>query len=260
MTGDGITARTVDGFFPSSVAHGFFTRRGGVSRGVFESLNCKTGSGDSVQAIAENRARVARHIGAARLVTLDQVHGNICVTVGAAFDDGSEQQGDALVTDRAGCAIGILTADCAPVLFAGQKPDGSPVIGAAHAGWGGALKGVCESAIHAMEILGAARATIRAAIGPCIAAASYEVGPAFPAPFLEQDQSAEVFFKTQDGRLTFDLGGYVAARLRRAGIGDIVALNEDTYAHAEDYFSFRRSTHHGEKEYGRQISVMAITG
>ena len=242
-----------------NVEHKFFTRQGGVSTGVFSDFNCKEGAGDSEAAVTENRRRVTSFfdVPAANLVTLTQTHSNICHTVDAPLSYALE--GDALVTTQPDLVIGVLTADCAPVLFTGSTAEGDPVIGAAHAGWGGAVKGILEATIKAMTDAGANQKKIKAVIGPCIARLSYEVSPEFTAPFLADDPAAEKFFTPlATGKLLFDLPAYVKFRLNRAGVQDVVIEGQDTYRDEENYFSFRRSTHRHEKEYGRQISAICI--
>lgn len=240
------------------VAHGFFGRRGGVSSGLYESLNCGAGTKDDPANVAANRARVANALGVKpeNLLSLYQVHGATCLSVKEAYQ--GRPEADALATDIPGLALGILSADCAPVLFYGRKENGAPVIGAAHAGWGGALKGVLESTLLEMKKLGAVEA--KAAIGPCIGKASYEVKQDFAQPFLKEDEESERFFASarKEGHLMFDLSGYCAFRLARAGLRDVTLLDKDTYAHEADYFSFRRTTHRKEADYGRQISAILI--
>lgn len=240
------------------VAHGFFGRKGGVSSGLYDSLNCGMGTQDDVANVTENRGRVATALGAGKMVSLKQVHGDTCLRVNAAFDDRPE--GDAMVTDIPGVALGILTADCGPVLFYGEKDHGAPVIGAAHAGWGGALRGVLESTVKAMKDKGARAETIRACIGPCIGPKSYEVQAKFADPFLERDPAAEHFFRPahRDGHLMFDLPGYIASSLAAAGVRYVAMTDIDTYRAEEDYFSYRRATHRAETDYGRQISAIVI--
>lgn len=239
-----------------AVPHGFLGRRGGVSTGVVAGLNVGTGSQDDPDAVAENRRRATEAVlPGARLITVYQVHSPDCVVAGDwAFD--ARPQADALVTDRPGLLLGILTADCAPVLLA--DPAGG-VVGAAHAGWKGAIGGVIESTVAAMERLGAARNRIAAAVGPCIARASYEVDDAFARRFEEADPANERFFSAgRAGRHQFDLEGYVASRLFEAGVGRVDALGLDTYADEERFYSFRRATHRGEPDYGRQISLIGL--
>lgn len=241
----------------SSISYGFFSRQGGVSQGIFSSLNCKPGSGDDPDAIAENRRRVKEALGCKELVTLDQIHSGICHSVSGPLPE--DAQGDALVTSRPGLAIGVLTADCAPVLFSGRTRDGAPVIGAAHAGWGGAVKGVLEATLAAMAREGADPGTVQAAIGPCIAQPSYEVSPEFPAPFLADDPESERFFlPLASGHYLFNLPAYVGFRLNRAGVRKVIIGGQDTYKEEADWFSFRRATHRGERQYGRQISAISI--
>jgi YfiH family protein len=239
------------------IAHGFFTRRGGVSRGLYASLNCGAGSKDSPEAVQENRARVTAHLGARTLVSAYQVHG----TTALVADDrwpAERPKADAIVTATPGLALGVLTADCVPILLA--EPD-ARVVGAAHAGWRGALAGIAEAALEAMEGLGAARGRIRAAVGPCIGAAAYEVGPEFEAEFLREDRAnARFFFRAgAQARPRFDLSGYVAYRLQRAGLADVRSVQACCFARAADFFSYRRSRVLGEPDYGRQISAIVLT-
>jgi YfiH family protein len=220
------------------------------------SLNCGWGSGDDPAVIAENRRRAAEAVlPGARIVSPYQVHG-IKVLEAGEWGDEERPHADALVTDRPGVLLGILTADCAPLLFADAE---GGVIGAAHAGWRGALGGVAEATIAAMERLGAERDRIVAAVGPTIARASYEVDHAFPEPFLEADPSTERFFaEGPSGKPHFDLPAYLVHRLAAAGLRQVEALGLDTYAREEDFYSFRRSTHRGEPSYGRQISLIGL--
>jgi polyphenol oxidase len=240
----------------SAVAHGFFGRQGGVSTGIFASLNCGPGSGDDRQSIIENRCRVIAKLGGGKLATLHQIHSPNVVTVTEAWEMGQGPQADAMATNAPGIALGILTADCAPVLFADAE---SRIIGAAHAGWKGAISGVIESTLEAMEKLGAARARIAAAIGPCISQKNYEVGPEFRARFLDADSGNARFFIPIPDHFHFDLEGYTAARLAAAGIGNIERLSACTYARTDDFFSFRRATHRKEGDYGRQVSAIMLT-
>ena len=241
--------------------HGFFGRRGGVSAGLYGSLNCGTGSNDNPAHVRQNRAAVAAAMGvrADHLVTLHQVHSAECTLVDRPFADSDRPKADAMVTDTPGLALGILTADCGPVLFYGVKADRSPVIGAAHAGWGGALKGVLEATVKAMTERGAKPESIRAGIGPCIGPRSYEVTDEFAAPFLALNPESEHFFKTarREGHLMFDLPGYIAFRLAGCGVRSVTITGFDTCAMENDYFSYRRTTHRAEPDYGRQISVIA---
>jgi YfiH family protein len=240
------------------LAHGFFGRRGGVSTGLYSSLNCALGAHDAPEAIAENRARVAAALAAAApLITLQQVHSARVVTVDAPFE--TPPQADAMVTCRPRLILGILTADCAPILFADRQ---AGVIGAAHAGWKGALGGVSDATLAAMEKLGADRRRIKVAIGPCNAQENYEVGADFAARFTAADPANKDFFTPSDraDRHRFNLGDYLLRRLAKAGIADAERLAACTYARESDFFSFRRATHRGEPDYGREISAIALTG
>lgn len=241
----------------AGVRHGFLGRRGGVSEGVCAGLNVGRGSGDDAAAIEENRRRaVAAVAPGARLVTVHQVHSPVAVRVAAPWPHDQRPHADAMATDRLGLVLGILTADCAPVLLADAE---GGVVGAAHAGWKGALAGVVEATVAAMEALGADRARIAAAIGPCIARKSYEVDAAFYRRFLEADPGNERFFANgRAGRHQFDLEGFVLSRLAAAGLSRIEALGEDSYSQPDRFFSYRRSTHRGEPAYGRQISLIAL--
>ncbi len=249
---ESLRARALEG-----VPHGFLGRRGGVSRGVVAGLNVGTGSADDPDAIAENRHRaVAAVLPAAQLVTVYQVHSADAVIVIEPYAETLRPHADALVTDRPGLALGILTADCAPVLLVDRE---AGVVAAAHAGWKGAIGGVTDSTIAAMETLGARRERIAAAIGPCIARASYEVDDGFFRRFAEADPANERFFA--DGRpahYQFDLEAYVAHRLAEAGVRTVEALGQDTYSQPDRFFSFRRATHRGEPDYGRQISIIGL--
>jgi YfiH family protein len=239
------------------VPHGFLGRRGGVSTGAYAGLNVGTGSDDDADAVARNRALATDAVlPGGSLVTLYQVHSPDAVIVTAPFEHDARPHADALVTDRPGLALGILTADCAPVLFADRE---AGVVGAAHAGWKGALGGVTDAAIAAMERLGADRARIAAAIGPCIARASYEVDTAFARRFEAYDPANERFFTPgRAGHLQFDLEAYVAHRLAAAGIARVEALGEDTYAQPARFYSYRRATHRAEPSYGRQMSLIGL--
>jgi YfiH family protein len=248
------------------IAHGFFGRAGGVSGGIYDSLNCGPGSDDARANVLENRRRVSAAMGGTALVTVGQVHSPDVLTVTRPWDIGRVQAedaltvplGDAMVTAIPGIALGILTADCAPVLFADAE---AKVIGAAHAGWKGALTGVLEGTLAAMEKLGARRTGIAAAIGPCIGQANYEVGPEFLVRFAGAGAGNAKYFVPSDRaeHHRFDLESFVADRLAEAGVDRIARLATCTYAHAADFFSFRRATHRGEKDYGREISVIALT-
>lgn len=241
----------------ADVPHGFFGRRGGVSTGELASLNCGLGSGDDPALIAENRRRVADAVlPGGTLTGIYQVHGNRCVIVDDTSDLAARPEADALATRSPGIVLGILTADCVPVLFADRA---AGVIGAAHAGWKGALAGVTDATLAAMESLGASRPNISAAIGPCIARASYEVDDGFVQRFAADDPANERFFAAaKPGHAMFDIAAYVAARLAAAGVTRIAIGGQDTYAEAEDYFSYRRACHKGENSYGRQLSVIGL--
>jgi len=246
-------ARALDG-----VPHGFLGREGGVSTGILAGLNVGLGSNDDREAIGENRRRaVAAVLPGAALVTVHQVHSAEAVIVSEPFADNARPHADALVTDRPGLLLGILTADCVPVLLADVA---GGVVGAAHAGWKGALHGVTDATIEAMEKLGARRERIAAATGPCIARASYEVDDAFVRRFEEADPANERFFlfAGKAGHQQFDIEAYVAARLAAAGVGRVETLGLDTYAHADRFFSYRRATHSGEPDYGREISLVGL--
>lgn len=241
------------------VRHAFFTRNGGVSQGIYASSNCGFGSRDAAAAVAENRARAMRRIDAdpAKLVTLSQVHSADVVEVAAPWRRGDAPRADAMVTRVPGIVLGILTADCAPVLFADAE---ARVVGAAHAGWRGALSGVLEATVAAMCRMGASPRGIVAAIGPAIGRASYEVGPEFPAPFLAQDASNSAFFFPAEtpGRHLFDLKGYAAARLAAAGLSEVAVLPNDTRMENRRFFSYRRACLRGEPNYGRQLSAILV--
>lgn len=237
--------------------HGFLGRRGGVSTGVAASLNVGLGSDDEPADVAENRRRAAAAIApGARLVGVYQVHSPTCVTVTEPWGDDVRPQADALVTNRPGLLLGVVTADCAPILFADRT---AGVVGAAHAGWKGALGGVTDATIAAMVALGARPERISAAIGPCIAQPSYEVDDRFRATFLTADRANDGFFESgRPGHWQFDLPGYLARRLVHAGIGAVERLGLDTCSQEGRYFSFRRATHRAEPAYGRQISAISL--
>jgi YfiH family protein len=242
------------------IAHGFFGRQGGISQGIFASLNCGPGSGDTRADVIENRRRVAKALSPqSDLLTLYQIHSGEAVTVTAPWNLGEGPQADAMVTNAPNLALGILTADCTPVLFADAE---AHVIGAAHAGWKGAISGVTDSTIAAMERLGAKRERIVAAIGPCISQTNYEVGAEFRDRFLESDPALARFFipSGKPRHFRFDLEEYVASRLAGAEIARIERVSHCTYANEADFFSYRRATHRGEKDYGRQVSAIVLTG
>lgn len=237
--------------------HGFLGRRGGVSTGVHAGLNVGWGSDDERDAVAENRRRaVAAVLPGAALVTVHQIHSAEVVTVTTPSPDDSRPQADALVTNRPGLLLGVLTADCAPVLLADRE---AGVIGAAHAGWKGAMAGVIDATVAAMEALGANRKRIAAAVGPCIAQASYEIDAGFEARFVARDPMDARFFRLgRQDHAWFDLEGYVTARLHAAGVCTVEKLGLDTYADDLRFYSYRRATHRGEADYGRQISVIGL--
>ena len=244
-----------------SVPHGFFTRAGGVSTGRFASLNCSLSGRDEAEAVRENRRRAAAALGlpAQALVGLTQVHGIAVATVAAPWPQDQRPEADAMVTDRPGLLLGIVTGDCAPVLFADAT---AGVVGAAHAGWRGAVAGVIEATIAAMEALGAARGRIAAAVGPCIAQPSYEVGPDLRAELLARDAADARFLAPgrREDRWQFDLPGYCVARLRAAGVAEAGWVGRDTLAEEDAFFSHRRATLSGGGPIGHQLSAIALPG
>ncbi len=241
------------------VQHRFFTRKGGVSAGLYSSLNCGYGSGDSPDNVRENRRRVAATFGLEEpdLLTLYQIHSADVLTIAEQrWPSPGAPKADAMVTDRPGVVLGVMAADCAPVLLA----DGDArVIGAAHAGWKGALGGVVETTIAAMEKLGARRERLKVVVGPCIGRDSYEVGPEFPTPFLAQDDANKAFFKASPraGHFIFDLAGYLVTRIGRVGVA-ATATGHDTLTATDDFFSYRRNTLDGVRDYGRGLSAIAL--
>ncbi|HET7817312.1 MAG TPA: peptidoglycan editing factor PgeF [Sphingomicrobium sp.] len=241
------------------VPHGFLGRRGGVSQGAMWGLNIGYGSGDDPEAIAENRRRAIEAVlSGASLATVHQIHSAEAVLAERPWLHDERPRADAMATDRPGLLLGVLTADCAPVLLADVE---AKVVGAAHAGWRGAAAGVTDSAIEAMERLGARRERIHAAIGPCIGAESYQVDKVFRRRFLDSEEANGRFFcDGPAGKPHFDLSAYVRHRLLAAGIGEVETLHLDTYAEPGRFFSYRRSTHRGEPSYGRQISLIGIAG
>lgn len=243
----------------ASVPHGFLGRLGGVSTGILAGLNVGTGSGDEREAIAENRRRaIDAVLAGAELATVHQIHSAEAIYAAEPWAQEARPSADAMVTDQPGLLLGILTADCAPVLLADAE---AGVVGAAHAGWRGALAGVTDAAIAAMEELGARRERIAAAIGPCIAQPSYEVDEAFRLRFLKADQANARFFAAAPGeRPHFDLEAYVEARLTAAAIARVEPLRLDTYADEHRFFSYRRATHRDEPDYGRQFSLIGLGG
>jgi hypothetical protein len=239
------------------LSHGFFTRQGGVSTGVYDSLNGGVGSKDDPSAVAENRRRIAASlkIDPANLLVPYQIHSPDALVVTQAFAE--RPRCDALVTATPGLGLGVTGADCGMILFADTE---ARVIGAAHAGWKGALTGVLEATLAAMETLGARRAATVAAIGPMIAQKSYEVGAEFAERFVAASESYAGFFadSPNDGHFLFDLPGFIALRLWLAGIGSFEDLARDTYAEPETFYSYRRSVHKNEPDYGRQIAAIAL--
>lgn len=241
----------------AGLPHGFFGRGGGVSTGLLSGLNVGLGSNDARDSVARNRELVIEAIQpGAELVTLRQVHSPDVVTVTGPVPLDARPEADAMVTDRPGFVLGILTADCVPVLFADHQ---AGVIGAAHSGWKGAISGVSEATVEAMEALGADRARIVCAIGPCIAQKSYEVDQGFFARFAEQDPANERFFSAgKPGHYQFDIEGYVASRLAAKGIARVQCMGEDTCSQPDRYYSYRRSCLNSEPDYGRQISAISL--
>ena len=239
------------------IRHAFFTRTGGVSQGVYATLNGGIGSKDQPDHVNKNRSRMAQALGVKpeHFLTAYQVHSPDVVVVEQPWAHEHRPRVDAMVTKVPGIALGVSTADCGPVLFADPQ---AQVIGGAHAGWRGALTGVLEATIDAMEKLGADRTRITVAIGPLIRQDSYEVGPEFVERFIAQDMTIDRFFKQDDGRAMFDLAGYIRARLGNAGIGRVEDLGLDTFAEPERFFSYRRSTKLGESDYGRHINAIAL--
>lgn len=247
-----VTAPTLTGL--TGISHGFFGRRGGVSAGLYDSLNAGEGSGDTAANVSANRARIRAALGAEHLVSCYQVHSPDVVHVQQAWT--TKPEADAMVTDRPGLGLCVLSADCTPVLFADPE---AGVIGAAHAGWKGALAGVLVRTLEAMEGLGAARGRIQAAIGPTIGQASYEVGPDFCEAFLKGDAaSADLFRPGRGDRMHFDLPGFCEKQLEQAGAGAVFNLGHDTCAREADYFSNRRRNLRVEADYGRNASVVMI--
>ena len=241
------------------VRHGFFGRRGGVSEGVWSSLNVGLRSGDDPERIAANRARATAALGLApdRLVTARQVHGVTALAVTEPWPVEAAPEADALVTDRPGLLLGVLAADCGPVLFADAE---AGVVGAAHAGWKGALAGVLEATVEAMIELGASPGRITAVLGPCIAQPSYEVGPEFVARFVEAEPDHARFFAPDGDRARFDLKGFIAARLVAAAVGRVQVLPHDTCADEDRFFSYRRTTLRREERFGLQLAGIALAG
>lgn len=254
---DPIRSPALERLAESGVRHGFFTRAGGVSEGIYKGLNAGVGSQDAGEHVAENRRRVAGWLGVTpeRLLTLYQVHSADALVVREPFAT-PRPKADAMVTDRPGIALGVLAADCGPVLYADPQ---AGVIGAAHAGWKGALTGILEATIEAMERLGAKRGRIAAALGPSIGPENYEVGPEFVARFVAADPANDAYFShsPNPGHAMFDLPRYTVDRLLRAGV-EAAAVGRCTYADEERFFSYRRATHRREPDYGRQISAIVL--
>lgn len=241
------------------VSHGFFTRKGGVSKGVYATLNGGVGSQDDSSAVAENRARMAQFLGVApqNLLVPYQIHSADALAVAAPWPTDARPRCDGLVTKTPGLALGVTGADCGVLLLADKQ---AGVIGAAHAGWKGALTGMVEALVAAMEILGARRKNISGALGPTIGPQSYEVGPEFYQRFIEQDPDHARFFKpsAQAGRHMFDLPGLIESRAERTNIGRFENLRLDTYADETRFFSYRRTTHRNEPDYGRLVAGIAL--
>lgn len=254
---DPVRSPLLDSLSGHAIRHGYFTRQGGVSSGIYRSLNTGTGSDDEPERVQENRRRVAEwmRVSPDRLLTCHQIHSPDVIVATGPFP-GTRPRADALVTDRPGLAICASTADCGPVLFADPQ---ARVVGAAHAGWRGALTGVLENTIAAMEGLGARRDRIVAVLGPSISAKNYEVGPEFVVRFMEADTANAAYFAAsgKPGHMLFDLNAYTVDRLQRAGVV-AEALNRCTYEEEDLFFSYRRGTHRGEQDYGRQISAIVL--
>ena len=238
------------------IRHGFFTRAGGISQGIYASLNGGVGSNDAPDNVTENRKRMAAKLGvsADRLLSLYQIHSPEVIVAEKPWTRENRPRADGVVTRTPSLAIGVSTADCGPLLFADNQ---AGVIGAAHAGWRGAFTGVIEATVAAMEQLGAERSHITAALGPTISQPNYEVGPEFVERFVSADVANALFFKTSErtGHALFNLNGYITARIQRAGIVNYEDLGLCTYADPERFYSFRRSTHRGEPDYGRHINA-----
>jgi len=240
------------------IRHGFLTRKGGVSDGIYDSLNCGLGTTDERAHVMENRARAVKAAGLSdtQLNTAYQVHSAKVLVVDAPLDQSNRPEVDGLVTKTRGINLGVLTADCGPVLFADAE---AGVVGAAHAGWKGAVGGVLQETVRVMEAQGAKRQNIIAAVGPCIGQESYEVGTEFPAPFIDQDPGNARFFAANACRkFQFDLAGYCQAQLEKLGLGTVIVTGHDTCALEDDFFSYRRKTKRNEPDYGRQVSVIGL--
>lgn len=240
-----------------SVNHGFCTRQGGVSKGLYESLNGSYTSSDSATAVTENRRRICEQLQGRWLVTAKQVHGVEVVNVDTPWDPHDAPEADALVTTRKGIVIAVQTADCVPILLADKK---RPLIGAIHAGWQGCIKGIIPKTVCLMKEMGAEPENLSVAVGPCIGLNSYEVSMEFLTPFLVKDPENRRFFHPANnpGHMMFDIAGYVVAELESLGIKDVMATGQDTYADPEQFFSYRRSRHKVEADYGRQLSAIVL--
>lgn len=241
------------------IRHGFFTREGGVSQGIYAALNCGPGSGDDPEAVVENRDRVARRLGwtGADLLSLHQVHSATVVTVEQPWAPGERPRADAMVTDRPGLVLGVLAADCAPILFADPE---ARVVGAAHSGWRGAVARIGVATVEAMEQLGARRERIRAVVGPCIGPDSYEVGPDLVAAATAAAPENARFFRpgAPPDRSMFDLKGLIGSHLSALGLAAVRVMPDDTLADEQRFFSYRRTTQRGEPDYGRMISAIVL--
>ncbi len=242
------------------IRYGFFGSRGGVSTGIYASLNGGHGSRDDPRAVTENRRRVADELALEEpaLLSVYQCHSDRVATVSEPWTRETRPRCDAMVTGRPGIGLGVLAADCGPVLFADAE---AGVVGAAHAGWKGALAGVLQNTVAAMEKLGADRSNIVAVLGPCIRQSSYEVGPEFPAPFLDRDPDNARFFENggRAGHRQFDLGGYIVGTLESAGVAAVHDTGLDTYSNDGRLFSYRLNTHRGHRQYGRNVSAICLT-
>lgn len=258
--GAGVKSYRSDNLSARGVVHGFYTRRGGASEGLYAGLNLGAGSNDDADKVQKNLDLLKADLGADHILTCRQVHSASCHIVTEPWSLDERPEADALICGYPGIAIGVLTADCAPVLFTAMNDDAQPIVAAAHAGWKGALGGVLENTLLQMMAAGAASETIRATVGPCIAQKSYEVNSGFAEKFLEQDEDNERFFTSgaREGHPHFDLSGYCASRLARAGVGQVDLMDRDTYSAEDEFYSYRRATHRGEDDYGRQISVIMI--
>ena len=259
MTANRIEASALGGI--NGIQHGFFTRLGGVSTGIYSGLNTGLGSKDDRHAVADNRARACHALGVApeALATPHQIHSAEAVAVDTPWAPGKGPKADAVVTDRPGIAVGVGTADCGPVLFAEQE---AGVVGAAQAGWKGALTGILEATLDRMESLGARRDRIVAVLGPTISNRAYEVGPEFRDRFVKANPGNDTFFRPSDkaGHAMFDLPAYIVLRLRNAGVGQAESLDHCTYEDDQRFYSYRRATHRSEADYGRLLSAIAIGG